>query len=88
MLDSLKTADRAAELDSVLRVVDGHVQAALGGANLLGAERDESQIRCPREPVSAPPSVPISLAGTLSNCTRADLAGAIQSGKAFAVHPR
>ncbi len=40
MLEGLETADRAAELHSALGVFDGQLQAAFGGADLLGRQQD------------------------------------------------
>ena len=40
MLERLKAADRTAELHSALGVFDGQLQAAFGGADLLGGQQD------------------------------------------------
>ena len=58
MLDGLERADRLAELLPDLRVLDGHVEAGFGAADLFGRERGGRTIehvgdRAPREPFVA-----------------------------------
>jgi hypothetical protein len=53
VLHGLERPDRATELDPLLGVLGGHLEAAHGAAYLLGGERDRRAIEHPRELVPA-----------------------------------
>jgi hypothetical protein len=53
MLDGLEGPDRAAELDALLRVLNGEVEAALRATDLLRGDRDERSVERPREQLPA-----------------------------------
>ena len=82
MLDRLEAADRTAELVADLRVLDGHVKAGCGAADLLGREHHQGDVErglhCPGTAATGGQDILSSQAANPIRATKMSIADAVR----------
>lgn len=87
MLHRLETTDRPTELNSILGVVDGHIEAPLRRADLFGRQRDEREVRCAGKELRGTTVCSDQLRRCAVELHPRHLAGAVESGQRRATKP-
>lgn len=87
VLHRLETTDRPTELNSILGVVDGHIEAPLRRADLFGRQRDEREVRCAGKEVRGTTVCSDQLRRCAVELHPRHLAGAVESGQRRATKP-
>ena len=88
VLDRLEAADRPAELDALLGVADGRVEATLRRADLFGGQRHDGEVRRAGQPLGRVAVGADQPGGRAVEPNPSDLAGAVEARERLALESR